>query len=429
MTSPARSRWTWIPSLYFAEGLPFVAAMTVSVIMYKRLDISNAAIAFYTSWLYLPWIIKPLWSPLVDLLSTRRNWIIVMQLLIGAAFAAIALTIPGDNFFRFTLAAFWLVAFSSATHDIAADGFYILALDDHDQAWFVGIRNTFYRLAMITGQGLLVMVAGWLESSTGKVPLAWSVTFYLLAAIYVLLFAWHRRALPRVAADVAGAAESLRSLLAKFVATFVEFFRKEHVGKILAFLLLYRLAEAQLVKLASPFLLDETGAGGLGLGTAEVGFVYGTIGALMLTLGGIAGGMLAARHGLRYWLWWMAVAINVPNAVYILLAVLRPESFVLINIAVGIEQLGYGFGFTAYTLYMIYVSRGAHSTAHFAICTGFMALGMMLPGLFSGWLQELLGYQLFFVWVLLATIPSFIVVALIPLDAGFGRKDSAPTGD
>jgi PAT family beta-lactamase induction signal transducer AmpG len=429
MTSPARSRWTWIPSLYFAEGLPFVAAMTVSVIMYKRLDISNAAIAFYTSWLYLPWIIKPLWSPLVDLLSTRRNWIIVMQLLIGAAFAAIALTIPGDNFFRFTLAAFWLVAFSSATHDIAADGFYILALDDHDQAWFVGIRNTFYRLAMITGQGLLVMVAGWLESSTGKVPLAWSVTFYLLAAIYVLLFAWHRRALPRVAADVAGAAESLRSLLAKFVATFVEFFRKEHVGKILAFLLLYRLAEAQLVKLASPFLLDETGAGGLGLGTAEVGFVYGTIGALMLTLGGIAGGMLAARHGLRYWLWWMAVAINVPNAVYILLAVLRPESFVLINIAVGIEQLGYGFGFTAYTLYMIYVSRGAHSTAHFAICTGFMALGMMLPGLFSGWLQELLGYQLFFVWVLLATIPSFIVVGLIPLDAGFGRKDSAPTGD
>ena len=429
MTSPARSRWTWIPSLYFAEGLPFVAAMTVSVIMYKRLDISNTAIAFYTSWLYLPWIIKPLWSPLVDLLATRRNWIIVMQLLIGAAFAAIALTIPGDNFFRITLAAFWLVAFSSATHDIAADGFYILALDDHDQAWFVGIRNTFYRLAMITGQGLLVMVAGWLETSTGKVPLAWSITFYLLAAIYLLLFAWHRRALPRVAADVAGAAESLRGLLEKFVATFVEFFRKEHVGKILAFLLLYRLAEAQLVKLASPFLLDETGAGGLGLGTAEVGFVYGTVGALMLTLGGIAGGMLAARHGLRYWLWWMAAAINVPNAVYILLAVLRPESFVLINIAVGIEQLGYGFGFTAYTLYMIYVSRGAHSTAHFAICTGFMALGMMLPGLFSGWLQELLGYRLFFVWVLLATIPSFIVVALIPLDAGFGRKDSAPTGD
>ena len=413
MTSPARSRWSWIPSLYFAEGLPYVAVMTVSVIMYKRLDISNAAIAFYTSWLYLPWIIKPLWSPLVDLLSTRRNWIVVMQLLVGAAFAAIALTLPTDNFFRYTLAAFWLVAFSSATHDIAADGFYILSLDDHDQAWFVGIRNTFYRLAMITGQGLLVMVAGWLETSTGKVPLAWSITFYLLAGLYLLLFAWHRRVLPRVAADVTGKIESSQALVAKFVETFVAFFRKEHIGTILAFLLLYRLAEAQLVKLAAPFLLDDGGVGGLGLGTSEVGFVYGTVGALMLTLGGIAGGMLAARQGLKYWLWWMALAINVPNAVYILLAVLRPESFLIINLAVGVEQFGYGFGFTAYTLYMIYVSRGEHSTAHFAICTGFMALG----------------YQLFFVWVLLATIPSFIVVGLIPLDAGFGRRDDPPTGD
>ena len=429
MTTPARSRWTWIPSLYFAEGLPYVAVMTVSVILYKRLDISNTAIAFYTSWLYLPWIIKPLWSPLVDLLSTRRHWIVVMQLLIGAAFAAIALSIPADNFFRYTLAAFWLVAFSSATHDIAADGFYILSLDDHDQAWFVGIRNTFYRLAMITGQGLLVMVAGWLENSTGEVPLAWSITFFLLAAIYLVLFAWHRQMLPRVDADVAGKFESLQALLAKFVETFVAFFRKPYIGRILAFLLLYRIAEAQLVKLASPFLLDERAVGGLGLGTAEVGFVYGTVGALMLTLGGIAGGLLAARQGLKFWLWWMVAAINIPNAVYIVLAVLRPDSFLLINIAVGIEQLGYGFGFTAYTLYMIYVSRGEHSTAHFAICTGFMALGMMLPGLFSGWLQEALGYQHFFVWVLLATIPSFIVVALIPLDAGFGRKDTVTTGD
>lgn len=259
MTSPARSRWSWIPSLYFAEGLPYVAVMTVSVIMYKRLDISNAAIAFYTSWLYLPWIIKPLWSPLVDLLSTRRNWIVVMQLVVGAAFAAIALTLPTDDFFRYSLAAFWLVAFSSATHDIAADGFYILSLDDHDQAWFVGIRNTFYRLAMITGQGLLVMVAGWLEASTGKVPLAWSITFYLLAGMYLVLFAWHRRVLPRTDADVAGSVESARALLAKFVETFVAFFQKAHIGKVLAFLLLYRLAEAQLVKLAAPFLLDEIG--------------------------------------------------------------------------------------------------------------------------------------------------------------------------
>ena len=420
----AESRWTWVPSLYFAEGLPFVAVMTVSVIMYKKLALSNTEIAFYTSWLYLPWIIKPLWSPFVDLLGTRRTWIVAMQLLVGAAFAAIALSIPADNFLRYTLAAFWLVAFSSATHDIAADGFYILALSDHEQAWFVGIRNTFYRLAMITGQGLLVMVAGYLESRTGAIPLAWSITFYLLAALYLLLYAWHRRVLPKPTADIVGTSQSIAELLRRFVDTFVAFFRKAHIGKLLAFLLLYRIAEAQLVKLASPFLLDDRGLGGLGLGTAEVGFVYGTVGALMLTLGGIAGGLLAARNGLKHWLWWMVGAINVPNAVYVFLAFAQPESFLLINIAVGIEQFGYGFGFTAYTLYMIYISRGEHSTSHFAICTGFMALGMMLPGLFSGALQEWLGYPYFFSWVLIATLPSFLVVAAIPLEAGFGRRES-----
>jgi PAT family beta-lactamase induction signal transducer AmpG len=398
--------------------------MTVSVIMYKRLELSNADIAFYTSWLYLPWIIKPLWSPVVDILKTRRFWIITMQLLIGAAFAAIALSIPTDNFLRYTLAAFWLVAFSSATHDIAADGFYILSLDDHEQAWFVGIRNTFYRLAMITGQGLLVMVAGWLETDTNNVPLSWSIVFYLLTATYVLLYAWHRTVLPRPDADIPGTAQSFGDLAAKFVETFVAFFRKEHIGKILAFLLLYRVAEAQLAKLAPPFLLDDRGVGGLGLGTTEVGLVYGTVGALMLTIGGLLGGFLAARHGLKYWLWIMVTAINLPNAVYIFLAYAQPESLTLVNIAVGIEQLGYGLGFTAYTLYMLYVARGTHSTAHFAICTGFMALGMMLPGLFSGWLQEMLGYQHFFVWVLIATVPSFLVVALIPLDADFGREKS-----
>lgn len=424
MTAKSR-HWTWLPSLYFAEGLPFVAVMTVSVIMYKRLDISNTEIAFYTSWLYLPWVIKPLWSPVVDILKTRRFWIIAMQLLVGAGFAAIALCIPTDNFFRYSLAAFWLVAFSSATHDIAADGFYILSLNDHEQAWFVGIRNTFYRLAMISGQGLLVMVAGFLENETNDLQLSWSIAFYLLAAIFVMLFAWHRRVLPRPDTDIEGRAESLRTLLAKFVETFITFFRKEHIGKVIAFLLLYRVAEAQLTKLAPPFLLDDRAVGGLGLGTADVGFVYGTAGALMLTLGGLAGGFLAARNGLKYWLWWMVMAINLPDAVYVLLAYLQPQSLLPVVIAVGVEQFGYGLGFAAYTLYMLYVSRGAHSTAHFAICTGFMALGMMLPGMFSGWLQESLGYPHFFVWVLVATIPSFLVVAMIPLDAEFGRDKAA----
>jgi len=418
------NRWTWIPSLYFAEGLPFVAAMTVSVIMYKRLDISNTELAFFTSWLYLTWVIKPLWSPVVDILRTRRFWIVTMQLLIGAGFAAVALSLPTDNFFRYSLAAFWLIAFSSATHDIAADGFYILGLSDHEQAWFVGIRNTFYRLAMITGQGILVMVAGYFEQTTGDTAYAWSIVFYLLTAVYIVLYAWHRRVLPRPDADVAGQIRSLQDLLREFVATFVAFFSKKYIGRILAFLLLYRFAEAQLVKLAPPFLLDDRAVGGLELATAEVGFVYGTVGILMLTIGGLLGAYLAARHGLKYWMWWMVAAINLPNAVYIALAYLTPDSLLAVNLAVGLEQFGYGFGFTAYTLYMLYVARGAHSTAHFAICTGFMALGMMLPGMFSGWLQELLGYQHFFVWVVLATVPSFAVVALIPLDVNFGRKNS-----
>lgn len=422
MADTKQNRWTWVPSLYFAEGLPYVAVMSVSVIMYKKFAISNAEIAFYTSWLYLPWIIKPLWSPLVDILKTRRFWIVAMQLLVGGGFAAIALTIPTDDFFRYTLAAFWLLAFSSATHDIAADGFYILALDDHEQAWFVGIRNTFYRIAMIAGQGLLVMFAGFLEERTGNIPAAWSSTFFLLAAVFVVLCLWHSRVLPRPDNDVRGDTQTGNGFVAEFVETFVAFFRKTHIGKVLAFLLLYRIAESQLVKLASPFLLDERAAGGLELSTSQVGWVYGTVGALMLTIGGIVGGFLAARNGLRYWLWWMVLAINLPNAVYIALAYLQPESFIAINIAVGVEQFGYGFGFTAYTLYMIYVARGRRATAHFAICTGFMALGMMLPGMVSGYIQELLGYQHFFVWVLLATIPSFVIVALIPLDPGFGRN-------
>lgn len=424
MQAQQRNPWLWIPSLYYAQGIPFVVVMMVSVILYKRLGISNADIALYTSWLYLPWVVKPFWSPIVDILKTRRYWIVAMQLLVGAGLAGVALTIPGDNFFRYTLAVFWLIAFSSATHDIAADGFYISALSDHQQAWFVGIRSTFYRLAMITGQGLLVMVAGYLEGRTGSVSIAWSMTFYLLAALFLILFAWHRFVLPRPAADVVRQALPMREMFRESVETFASFFRKEYIGRVLAFLLLYRFAEAQLAKLAAPFLLDVKAAGGLELSTGAVGLAYGTVGVLMLTIGGVLGGMLAARHGLRRWLWWMVAAINLPNAVYIALAYLPPENLVFVNIAVGIEQFGYGFGFTAYMLYMIYVARGLHSTAHYAICTGFMSLGMMLPGMISGWLQELLGYQHFFVWILIATVPSFFVVSLIPLDREFGKRNS-----
>ncbi|MDA0874747.1 MAG: MFS transporter [Bacteroidetes bacterium] len=416
-----RSAWKWIPSLYFAEGIPYVIVMTMSVTMYKKLGISNADIALYTSWLYLPWVIKPFWSPFVDIIRTKRFWIVSMQLLIGAMMGAVALTIPGPDFFRWSLLFFWLMAFSSATHDIAADGFYMLAIDDSNQAWFVGIRSTFYRLAMITGQGLLIMLAGQLEVGLDDLPLAWSLTMGTAAALFLVLMIWHRWALPRPAADRAARQEEGTSIVAGFVETFRTFFAKKGVWVTILFILFYRFSEAQLVKLAQPFMLDPVDVGGLGLTTSQVGFVYGTVGVLSLTLGGLLGGFVAARQGLKFWLWPMVVAINVPNAVYLFLAWAQPSSDLIINTAVAVEQFGYGFGFTAFMLYMIYAAEGEHKTAHFALLTGFMALGMMLPGMISGWIQEMLGYQQFFVWILIATIPGFLVASLVRIDPEFGK--------
>lgn len=619
-----RNPWAWIPTLYFAQGIPYVVVMLVSVIMYKRLGISNTEIALYTSWLYLPWVIKPLWSPLVDLVKTKRWWVVTMQMFVGAGLAGIAFTIPAPGFFQYTLAFMWLLAFSSATHDIAADGLYMLGLSKHDQAWFVGVRSTFYRIAMITGQGFLIIFAGYIESNSGlpsvfipveagpqhevvlpehpsalnvteqpgelriitwpetlhmsterqpreltdsikaaardwnvrqnfyqvagmqagdedtglveqvdvkplswlsrvvasnlesflrrhfsppaeeirddglagnvglmyfylssspapgeevvmnfgrdsgdnsislvegerfvftsenwnkpavavvqldpklefatsaefagragNIPLAWSITFFLLTGMFIFFFLYHKFMLPRPDSDKPVVQGEDQSVFREFFRTFVLFFRKKQIGIILLFLLFYRFGEAQLVKLASPFLLDAQEAGGLALTTGEVGFVYGTVGILSLTFGGILGGILAARHGLRFWLWPMVIAINIPNAVYIYLAYAMPDSFLIINLAVAIEQFGYGFGFTAYMLYMIYVSEGEHKTAHFAITTGFMALGMMIPGMFSGWIQDIIGYQHFFVWVLLATIPAFVIAAFVKIDPQFGKK-------
>ncbi len=421
-----RNPWSWIPSLYFAEGIPYVVVMTVSVIMYKRLGISNTDIALYTSWLYLPWVIKPVWSPIVDILRTKRYWIVSMQLVIGAGLAGVAFTIPVDSFFQYTLAFFWLMAFSSATHDIAADGFYMLALSEKNQSFFVGIRSTFYRGAMITGQGLLVMLAGYFEghppfSSSNAIASAWSVTFFVLAGLFMAFFLYHRFILPYPVIDRPAAAGT-KDILREFTSTFTSFFRRPGIGVMLALLLLYRFAEAQLVKLAQPFMLDDRSVGGLALSTTEVGFVYGTVGILALTIGGVLGGMVASRGGLKYWLLWMLVAINVPDIVYVYLAYAQPESFIIVNICVAAEQLGYGFGFTAYMLYMIYISQGKYQTAHYALCTGFMALGMMLPGMFSGWLQEQIGYLSFFLWVMVSTLPGFFVARFVTIDPEFGKK-------
>jgi PAT family beta-lactamase induction signal transducer AmpG len=606
-----RTPWAWVPSLYFAQGIPYVVVMTVAVIMFKRLGVSNSQIAFYTSVLYLPWVIKPLWSPLVQRIGTRRAWVIVMQLLVGAGLGAAALAIPAADFVRYTLAAFAFVAVASATHDVAADGFYLLALTSHEQAWFVGIRSTAYRLAMIAGQGLLVMLAGQLEISTGlplvklniaatseapqtigvdpasfaattgdgsqridvsgeqftlsiddrrpaesgalidevhqwnvehgfyavpeaaepakkgqrpgwfaqlsqwirttfgsrrqsiqassdavgdsaivyfrlaepvppgeeqvvqfgladgdpsfkvvegerfvvtdknwnkpfaslvqveakldepseatfevrsgNLTLAWSATFFILAGLFGFVCLYHCFALPHPSAD-GQPASAASNPLGGFIEPFAEFFRKPRILALLAFLLLYRLPESQLVKLAMPFLIDPREKGGLALTTGEVGFVYGTVGVIMLTLGGIIGGFVAARHGLKRWLWPMALIIHLPNAAFLFLAMMQPDNLWVITAAVGIEQFGYGFGFTAYMLYCIYIARGEHQTVHYALCTGAMALGMMIPGMWSGWLQDLIGYEHFFIWVMICTIPSFATVAFIPLDADFGRK-------
>jgi len=428
--SKLRNPWLWIPTLYFAEGLPYIVVMTVSVVMYKRLGISNAEIAFYTSWLYLPWVIKPFWSPLVDLLKTKRWWIVVMQLFVGAGLAGVALTLPTTFFFRGTLAFFWLLAFSSATHDIAADGFYMMGLNENQQAFFVGIRSTFYRIAMITGQGLLVILAGFLEKSaflgnsdtSNHIPAAWAITFSVIAVLFILFSIYHKFFLPRPPDDTLNQIKEVRQVLSGFRETIVSYFGKKEIWTIMGFLLLYRLGESQIVKMASPFLLDSPKIGGLGLSTSQVGLAYGTIGIMALVTGGLLGGWLASIKGLKRMLWIFVFIMNVPHLVYVYLAYTQPEHFWIICSAVAVEQLGYGFGFTAYTLYMLYISAGKHKTAHFAFCTGIMALGMMLPGMASGWLQEMIGYQHFFLWVMFCSIPPFIIVALLKIDKDFGLR-------
>ncbi len=609
-----RNPWSWVPSLYFAEGIPYTIVMVVSVVMYKMLGISNTDIALYTSLLYLPWTIKPLWSPIIDNLKTKRWWILIMQFVLGILFACIALTIPTTNFFRITIAFLWLMAFTSATHDIAADGFYMIGLTEGDQALFNGIRSAFYRVAMLTGQGVFVIlvsvlinfsgmekvsveahavqpdetvesvdpmdlgkdekpgemrmiiapeelniplkkvtpeyadsvisaakewnisqgqpdpdqpkIAGvqqtqtatmdqdkggpnflekWLkknfgvkkpevtnytgnlgevyfrlskkpekdetvvvtfgqdrgdksiqlvhglrfefdrenwnkpvkaiiqldkaleeesmayfDAESGNVKMAWSVLFFILSGMFFIFWLAHKFTLPDV--EVEKHEDSVVDAVKDFLATFASFFKKENIGLAIVFLLLFRLGESQLVKLSAPFMLDAREVGGLGLTAGEYGLTYGTIGLIFLTLGGILGGMAVSRYGLKKLIWWFAVMINVPNAVYIYLSYAQPSSLWVIVPSVAFETFGYGFGFTAYMMFMIYISQGKYKTSHYAICTAFMALGMMIPGMISGWLQEIIGYQHFFIWVVIATIPGFILIKFLRIKPEFGIK-------
>ncbi|MDL2223266.1 MFS transporter [Bacteroidales bacterium OttesenSCG-928-M11] len=414
MTKKQKNVWTWVPSLYFTEGLPYVAIVTMSVVMYKNFGMSNANIAFYTSWFYLPWVIKPLWSPFVDLIKTKRWWITNTQLLMGIGFIAIALSLSSSLYVILSVLFFWLLAFLSATHDIAADGFYLLGLNKEKQSFFIGIRNTFYRFALITGQGLLVYFAGRMEKQTGDISLSWSITFGILAGILLLLAIYHKIILPRPKEDKQGSINKARDIWQGFLETFASFFTKPQAGRAILFLLTYRFSEAQLLKLIQPFMLDTKEAGGLGLETADVGIIYGFFGVIGLLLGGILGGILGAKGGLKRWFWPMMLTMLFTSIVFVYLAYSQTNNWYIINLCILIEQFGYGFGFTAYTLFMMSFAQGKNKTAHYAICTGFMALGMMLPGMIAGQVQEWLGsYTAFFNYVMICSIIPIFTASLL----------------
>ena len=417
-----RNPWAWVPTLYFAEGVPYVAVMTISLIMYKRLGLSNTDITLYTSWLYLPWVIKPLWSPFVDMMKSKRWWIITMQLLIGAALAGVGFTIPGPWWLQGSLCFFWLMAFSSATHDIAADGFYMLGLEQHEQAYFVGIRSTFYRIATIFSSGLLVGLAGALQVLTRNIRYSWSLVFYLMAGLFIALWLYHSWALPKPSEDGEKQQRSVEGILLEFRQTVVTFFQKPQVWAGICFMLFYRMPEGLLAKVSALFLVDLGSNGGLGLSDGEYGLVQGTVGVVGLTLGGILGGFAASRDGLKRWLWPMVLAITLPDLVYVYLSCVLPSNLLIINVCVFIEQFGYGFGFSAYMLYLIYYSQGEHKTSHYALCTAFMALSMMIPGLFAGALQEAVGYQAFFLIVIATCAMTYVVTWFLDIDPEFGKK-------
>ncbi|WPR73418.1 MFS transporter [Algoriphagus sp. NG3] len=413
-----KSPWLWVPSLYLTEGIPYIVIIAVSVIMYKKLGVSNSDIGLYTSLLYLPWVIKPIWSPVVDLFGTKRKWFLSMQLILSLVFFGVGLTTAGNQFFFITLAFFWMGAFASATNDIASDGMYLIALKPEQQSFFVGLRGTFFRIGMITGQGLIVMIAGYLETSLGDTTKAWSYTMTTVALLMLLLTLINSLTTPNVEEETT----RTRTNDAGFGKVFSTFFTKKNIGISLAFVLLYRLGESQLVKMASPFLLEDRQTGGLGLSTSEVGFLYGTIGVIALLLGGILGGIAISRQGLGKWMIPMALSLNLPNLLYIGLAHFQPNNIFFAGTVVVIEQFGYGFGFAAYMIFLIYLAEGLFKTSHYALATGFMAMGMMLPGMASGYIQEWLGYTGFFIWVGVAMIPALAIAASVKYPREFGKK-------
>ena len=425
-----RNPWLWVPTLYFAEGLPYFIVNNISVVMFKNMGMPNGKLALYTSLLYLPWVIKPLWSPFVDIIKSKRWWIVTMQILMSVAMLALPFLLPTQTgeaivhapLFFVTLGLFWVTAFASATHDIAADGFYMLGLDSGTQSEFVGIRSTFYRLSSIFGQGVLVALAGMIDTKTGDVHYAWKLTLVLSALLFSAVTLYHSFSLPRPKVDSMASRKTVGEIFMDFGKTFKTFFSKSGIIIAMLFMLLYRLPEAFLVKMMNPFLLESQAAGGLGMSTESVGIIYGTIGVAALTVGGILGGIAASRWGLKKSLWPMAMALTLPCLSFVFLAAFQPENMWVIGSCVALDQFGYGFGFTAYMLYLIYFSEGKFKTAHYSLCTAFMALSMMIPGMVAGYIQEFLGYTYFFGFVMACCLVTVLVTMMVKVDPEYGKK-------
>ena len=438
MEKSVKSPWLWVPSLYFAEGVPYFLVNNISVMMFAKMGVPNGQMAFFTTLLYFPWFLKGLWSPIVDVIKTKRWWILTMQVLMTAMMILLTVTLPKPspeaiaegavpiNLFWVTLVLFIVAAFASATHDIAADGYYMLAHSPSSQAAFIGIRSTAYRIASVFGQGVLVFIAGGIEKSTGDIPFSWQVTIGVSAIIFFIVTLYHTFVLPKAADDKPridpseGAGATFREL----GNSFKTFFTKKGVVLAIIFMLLYRLPEGFLIKMCQPFLVAGRDNGGLGLDTDAVGVVYGTIGVIALLAGGIAGGVYASKVGLKKALWIMTACMTLPCLTFCYLSIFLPTNLITISVAVSIEQFGYGFGFTAYMLYMMYFSEGEFKTSHYAICTAFMALSMMLPGFVAGYIQEAIGYVNFFWMVMFCCIATVgvTIAARKSIDAEYGRK-------
>jgi len=424
----------WVPTLYFAEGLPMITVSVVAALMYKNLGISNTDIALYTGSMYLPWSTKFAWAPVLEMFKTKRHWVIGTEFAMALTLACVALCLPLPNFMGLTLAFFWVTGFLSATQDIAADGSYMAVTTAKEQAAWVGVQGFCWNAGRIVASGFLVTLTGYLfdkklgsgsgaAASTAAWQYSWMVVMGVLAALMALLGAWHSKMLP---ADQRSfeAPKGVLAGMKEFVETWLDFFQKPGILLGMAFILLYRSGEGFIEKIGPLFMLDPVAKGGLGLSNQVLGNINGSFGTLGFMFGALLGGMFAAKLTLKRSIVYLALAMNVPHVCYLILASSHAPSHSIVSLLVTIEKFGYGFGSVAHILYMMQqISPGKYRTAHYAIATSFMGVGLMIPSMMSGAIQERLGYQHFFMFCLAASIPSIIAAALAP----FHVKDDTGT--